>query len=128
MRLAGGRFPKRLSLSLRRGPPLTPPRGLSELTARSASTSKITTPRKGDAGVEQSGGGSTSGNSGAGALAGAPGPTKTGVYAGGAEMPFTSRLHIADPSKAPVSDLLGLVWFRRMYDIDYGLSDYIPRN
>lgn len=100
MRLAGCRFPKRLPL--RRMPLLTPLRGLSESKTRSASTSKSTTPPKGDVRLEEVGGGRTSGNVGTGGKAGSPGPTKAGVYAGGVEMPFTSRLHIADPSKAPV--------------------------
>lgn len=100
MRLAGCRFPKRLPLF--QMPPLTTLRGLSEINTRSASTSKSTTPPKGDVNLEQVGGGRTSGSVGTGGSTGAPGPTKAGVYAGGAEMPFTSRLHIADPSKAPV--------------------------
>ena len=101
MRLAGCRFPKRLSLC--RVPPLTAPRGLRERnTRRSASTSKSTTLPNGNAGFEQVGDSTTSGNIGTEAKTGAPDPTEAGVYTGGAEMPFTSRLHIADPSKAPV--------------------------
>lgn len=34
----------------------------------------------------------------------AVGPTKCGVYAGGVEMPFTSKLNIMDPANIPVSD------------------------
>lgn len=43
------------------------------------------------------------GDSGSGpTAAGGGGPAKVGVFAGGIEMPFTSRLSIVDPAKFPV--------------------------